>query len=648
MIYNKSVGIAFVTLCCWVALLTCLVACANQGSGPDGGPYDETPPRVLHLSPALGAIDSKAKKVTITFDELVKLENASEKVVVSPPQIEMPEIKTVGRKITVELLDTLRENTTYTIDFSDAIVDNNEGNPMGQFTYYFSTGKNLDTMEVSGHVLMANDLEPVKGILVGLHSDTTDTAFTSKPFDRVAHTDGNGHFSIKGVAPGNYRIYALKDMDGDFKHSRGERLAFIPRTITPGSYPDVRHDTVWIDTVRYDTILAVPYTHYTPDDVVLLAFDEKRTERQLLKTQRDEPEWFRVIFTAPSEDIPTIEGLNFDATDAFLEERSVGNDTITYWLRNLAHFPSIDTLQMAYTYLCYDDSTATNVMRTDTLELIPKNTMARRLKKQAEDLKKWEKALEKRHKRGDFSQETPPVEHLYVEGLNRSRLAPNENLHLRLKEPAVRLDTVAFRLYQIKDSLRIEEPLLLLPHPRKLQEFTIMGEWRPGCRYELEVDSAAIEGISGKVNAPVLEKINIPELDSYGALFLILPDADSTTVVQLMKGKDKVERWQRAVDGRVDFFYLTPAVYYLRAFTDRNANGEWDTGCYADSVQPEPVYYFPVAIEARANWDIEQTWRFHELPLTRQKPQELVKQREDKKKKARSRNEERERERGRR
>lgn len=644
--YNRLSLATFVSALLGFCVMLCLAACANQGSGPDGGPYDETPPRIVAITPALGSIDNMTKKVTISFDELVKLENASEKVIVSPPQIEMPDIKVAGRKITVALHDSLKPNTTYTIDFSDAIADNNEGNPMGQFTYYFSTGKQLDTMEVAGHVLAANDLEPIKGILVGLHSDTTDTAFTTKPFERVARTDGNGRFCIKGVAHGNYRIYALKDMDSDFKYMRGERIAFSDATITTGSYPDVRFDTLWIDTIRYDTIKVVPYTHYTPDDVVLLAFDEVRTERQLLKATRDEPEWFRVYFTAPSTDIPTIQGLNFDATDAFIEERSAGNDTITYWLRDMQRIPAIDTLQMAYTYLAFDDSTQTNVMRTDTLELIPKNTMARRLKKKEEERKKWEKQLEKRHKRGDYSQETPPVEHLSLNGMQRSRFAPNENIHFTLPEPATHFDTAAFHLFQIKDTLRIAEPLLVQRDSVKLLRYTIMGEWRPGCRYELQIDSAAIVGLSGKVNAPIKTNITIPALDTYGALFLILPDADTNTIVQLIKGKDNVVAQQRIVDGRIDFFYITPSTYYLRAFVDKNGNGQWDTGNYAEGRQAEAVYYFPSPFEVRANWDIEQTWRMKEVPLAQQKPRELVKQREEKKRQSVSRNEQRRRERG--
>lgn len=632
-----------------VAIIACLISsCANQGTGPDGGPYDDTPPRIVQLSPALGACNTKTKKVNIAFDELIKLENAAEKVIVSPPQIEMPEIKVNGRRITVELLDTLKHNTTYTIDFSDAISDNNEGNPMGHFTYYFSTGNQLDTMEVSGYVLTADDLEPVKGILVGLHSDTTDTAFMTKPLERVARTDGNGRFSIKGIAHGRYRIYALKDMDGDFKRSAGENLAFSREVITPTSFPDIRYDTLWTDTVRYDTIVPVPYTHFMPDDVVLLAFGEKRTERYLLKTQRDEPEWFRVIFTAPSANVPTIEGLNFDATNAFLEQRSEGNDTITYWLRDLNHFPSVDTLQMVYSYLAFDDSLQTDVMRADTLELIPRHTMARRLKQKKEELEKWEKQREKRHKKGDFSQETPPVEHLSVSGVNMARLDANSNLPIVLKEPLAKLDTAAFHLYLMKDTIRHEAAFLIEPLNNNLLEYRVRSEWRPGQKYELVVDSAALQGLSGKVSKGIEQKISIPTMDNYGALFLLMPGADTTLVVQLLAGANKVKQQQRVGEERADFFFINEGEYYVRAFRDVNGNSKWDTGDYARGIQAEQVYYFPGKFSVRANWDIEQTWRINELPLYRQKPTDLIKQKESKDKKRQDKNAERERQRGRR
>ncbi len=626
---------------CTALLLT---ACANPGSGPDGGPYDETPPRIVSLSPAQGGLSNSNRKVTLTFDELIKIENAQEKIIVSPPQIEQPEIKTSGRRISVQLLDSLKPNTTYTIDFSDAIVDANEGNPLGNFTYFFSTGTQVDTMEVGGHVLTAEDLEPVKGILVGLHADKADSAFTRKPFDRVARTDGNGRFSIKGVAPGSYRIYALKDMDGDFRYARGEMLAFNHDTIVPGSYPDVRHDTLWADTVHIDTIKTVPFTHFTPDNVVLLAFNETNTTRALLKTQR-EPAYFRTFFTAPSRHVPEVRGLNFDASHGrILEERSAGNDTITYWLADTA-LVNQDTLRLAYTYEATDDSTGINGLRTDTLELIPRFSYERRQRLKAQEMAKWEKQLERRHKRGDYSQETPPATPLDVRWNVSAQLAPDRNLHFSLPEPAERLDTAAFHLYLKIDSAHYEpQPFRLTRDTLSLLNYTLRGAWRPGQAYVLNVDSAAVSGLSGLVSRSFDRKFSIATEEDYGSLFLLLPDADSTALVQLLSASGKVSRQVAAPRGRADFFYLQPGDYYVRLIADRNGNGRWDTGEYASGREPEAVYYFPQKFTVRANWDIEQTWRIHELPLDHQKPRELIKQREDAKQQTpHSRNAERER-----
>ncbi len=219
---------------CLLLLALLLSSCARMGR-PDGGWYDETPPYVVGAVPKDGGTQVSARKIRILFNEFIKLENASEKVVVSPPQMEQPDIKALGKRIDVEIKDSLKPNTTYTVDFSDAISDNNEGNPLGNYTYSFSTGERIDTLQVSGYVLQADNLEPVKGILVGLYADLADSAFTTRPMLRVARADSRGHFVIRGVAPGTYRVYALADMDGNYMLSqRAEQLAFSHDTFTPG------------------------------------------------------------------------------------------------------------------------------------------------------------------------------------------------------------------------------------------------------------------------------------------------------------------------------------------------------------------------------------------------------------------------------
>lgn len=631
-----------------VFLFLLATACANPGSGPDGGPYDEELPYVVSTTPASGDSGVKGRRVTLQFNEFIKLENASEKVTVSPPQIEMPDILTSGKRITVTLNDSLRPNTTYTIDFSDAIEDNNEGNPMGNYTFFFSTGRTVDTLEVAGHVLAAEDLEPIKGILVGLHSDTTDSAFRTRPFDRVARTDGSGRFSIKGVAPGRYRIYALNDGDGDFRFTqKSEMIAFGRESISPSFFQDTRYDTLWRDTVHYDTIVARPFTHFTPDDVVLRAFKEVNPVRHLLKTEYPVPEQFTIFFTAPSTHVPEVRGLNFDASK-LLPRISSGNDTLTFWVADTLLVRQ-DTLTLALTYEESNDSTLELSLRTDTLELSPKLTWAKRDKQRQEEWEEWEKNREKALKNDRPFNEEPPTVWIKLTPRIERPLAPDQNPVLVIDEPLARFDTSGVHLRLIVDSTETEAPYLLEPLPGRDFSFRLMGEWRPGQQYVIVVDSAAMTSVFGHRNRRMEQKFNIAKDDEFGSFFVNVQglDGDTTAIVELLDGRGKVVRRCRAPQGRADFFYLKPGDYYLRLLLDRDGDGMWTTGEFETGLPPEEVYYNPVKFNVRARWDIEQDWNFRTLPLTEQKPAELIKQKADPKKTVKNRNAERLRQLGR-
>ena len=379
-----------------------------------------------------------------------------------------------------------------------------------------------------------------------------------------------------------------------------------------------------------------------PDDIVLMAFTEKNKNRQLLKTSR-EPEFFQVFFTAPSSHVPEVKGLNFDAAGKIVEDRSAGNDTITYWLCDSTLIQN-DSLSVAYTYEMTNDSTGLNEMRTDTLSLMPRLKYEHRKKLEDEAYEKWAKKREKRHKRGDFSDEVYPVSPLDIKFDIPGEMAPDRNLYFTLKEPVQRLDTAAFHLYLQVDTLYEEVPFRLERDSVSLLRYTMKGAWRPQQKYVVNIDSAAITGISGKVNKAYDTKCNIAAMETFGALFLIVPDADSTTLVQLLRGDGSICKQQKTEDKRVDFFYLKPGDYYVRALNDRNGNGKWDAGEFVTGLPPEEIYYFPTKFEIRANWDVEQTWKMKALPIMQQKPRELIKQRETDKRVPKNLNAERERE----
>ena len=613
-----------------------LVSCAKMGQ-PDGGWFDETPPKVIGASPADGAVNVNQKKINIYFDEFIKLDNPSEKVVVSPPQLEQPEIKGAGRRIQISLVDSLKANTTYTIDFSDAISDNNEGNPMGNYTYSFSTGAAIDTMEVSGHVLESENLEPIKGILVGLYADHADSAFRTKPMLRVSRTDSRGRFVIKGVASGSYRIYALQDQDGDYKFSqKSEKIAFSHDIIVPSCKPDVRQDTTWVDSLHIKSIDQVDYTHFLPDNIVLRAFTEPLTDRFFLKAERQKANSFTLFFSYGDSILPQIKGLNFDAGNAFLVEASEKKDTITYWLKDTA-LVNQDTLLMDITYRM-TDSTGVLVNKTDSAqEILSKEPYAKRMKNMEKELAAWTKKQEKKKKKGEPYDSVMEVKPLDVQLSVSSQFDPDQNVIFSFPTPLAKVDTAAIHLYAKHDTLWYRAPMEFLPLENR--KYELRGEWRPDIEYSLEVDSAAFEDIYGLASKPIKQGFKVNSLDTYGTLLVNITSLhDLPLIVQLLDAQDKVVKEAKTVNGVAEFYYLKPQKYYMRLIVDRNNNGKWDTGNYASDQQAEEVYYYPEAIECKAKWDLTESWDPLARELSLQKPGAITKQKPDKEKKVKNQN----------
>ena len=635
-------------LCLLALLLT--AACASIGN-PDGGRFDETPPRVVGSSPADGAVNVSKRKVQILFDEYIKLEKASEKVVISPPQIEPANVRADGKRVKVDFYDSLRANTTYTIDFSDAIEDNNEGNPMGQYTFSFSTGDVIDTMQVSGRVLNAADLEPIKGIMVGLYpADSTwnDTLFRTRPFLRVSRTNGEGRFTIKGVKDGAYRVRALEDKDGDFVFSqKNERVAFDTMVYVTGSFPDVRMDTVWRDSLWYDSIRVVPYTHYTPDDVLLLAFLEDGQERHLLKTVYPEPTSFTFYFTAPSDSTPRIKGLNFDER-CLVADASLKNDTVTFWVTDTALIHRQDTLSMILSYM-ETDTLGQLVVTNDTLDLSPKTTYAKIAAERSKQIEAWEKDRERRQKKAKkpLPYEENPYERTWLEaGFKPSgSLAPNQNVRYLAKEPILEVDTTKIHFYVKKDTDWLPAPFLFMPEERSAKSYMLYAEWEPGQKYRFVMDTAAVVSVLEHESKSVRQEFHVRAVEEYGSIFIHVISPDTGVVVQLLSKNDKVEAQQRTdKDGNADFFFMKPGEYYMRCYVDANGNGQWDTGDYASGLQPERVYYFGKPLPLKAQWDLRQDWDIRAVDVARQKPMAITKQKPDKEKKLKNRNAERDRE----
>lgn len=632
-----------------ISIIAVILGCAAVGS-PDGGPYDETPPRFVGSTPSRGALNVNNKKLTLHFDEYIKIQNASEKVVVSPPQLEQPEIKVNGMKIQVTLFDSLRSNTTYSVDFSDGIVDNNEGNPLGDFCFSFSTGADLDTMEFSGYVLNASDLEPIKGILVGIHTDLSDSAFTAKPFEKVSHTDSRGHFTIRGLAPGKYRIYALQDMDQNFMYSqRSEKIAWTDSIIIPKSELWYRDDTIRNTDGQVDSIMLVQYTKYLPNDVVLRAFLAKPNIQYLVKSERKNHETFGLNFALPLDSMPKIKGLNFDEKDAFICQHNAGFDTLNFWMKD-SNIYYMDTLRFSLTYLATDSNGVLNET-IDTLNLITKKTHQRILQDEARKAEEEAKDIEKERKRLERANDTfglkklniPKIKFLQMNLDANQSMDLNSIVKLSFKEPVSFEPGSAIHVQKMVDSIWVDIPFEVEQDSLMILEYSIFAEWRPEETYSITIDSASVFGLYGLHNNKESQELKFKPIEQYSIFTVNVQNPNPNYLVELLDQNGSPIRSGYLEDGRIDFFFLYPGKYYVRLINDRNKNGKWDTGEYYDKTFPEEVFYINNLFELKQNWEhATEPWNVTEAPLFEQKPEAITTQKAETKKQQKSKNAERE------
>lgn len=644
----------------WLACMTLILitACARMGH-PDGGWYDETPPHIVKTSPAERSLGVKAKKIEIKFDEYIKIENASENVVISPPQKNPPIIKGEGKSIIVEIQDTLKPDMTYTVDFSNAISDNNEGNPLGNYTYSFSTGQHIDTMEVSGYVLEAENLEPVKGALVGLYDDMADSTFRHKPMVRVSRTDASGRFVIKGVANKKYRVYALADSDGDYKYSqKSEKTAFTTDTIIPSSFPDTRQDTIWRDSLRIDTITRKGYTHFMPDNIVLTLFEQPKKDRFFVKAERQKAELLTLYYSNRGTEIPQIQGFNFKSKDAFVIDSNTRKDTINYWIKD-STLINQDTLRLQVTHLV-TDTLGKLIQRHDTLEVVSKQPYEKRKKEEAKKQEKIKKLIEKAKKdkknKPDPTLTTLTDENRFFdpEVFPSGKLDPDKNIILTMPKPIAKVRTDAIHLYTKQDSTWYKEPFefeayanedgkeILSDTLEGKRKYRILAEWAAGKEYSLEIDSTAFTDIYGCTSRKIKRGLGVGKNETYSTINIKLQDMPQTPIVaQLLDTSDKPIKQVNVTDQNITMYYVKPGQYYMRIFVDQDQNGIWTSGDIEKGLAPEPVYYYHDPIECKEKWDVRLSWSPKTLALYKQKPDKLIKQKGEKEKKLIRRNLER-------
>lgn len=613
-----------------VMLAALAAGCASMGR-PGGGPRDLDPPRYVTSNPLPGQTGFDGRRIRVYFDENVQVKDAMTKIVVSPVQKTPPSVAAIGRYVQVDLRDTLIPDMTYTIDFADAISDLNEGNVLDGFATDFSTGESIDTLRISGMVFQADNLEPAQGMIVGVYSNLSDTALTTLPFERITKTNQLGRFTIRNLRPGTYRIFALNDLNRDYHWDRTEDVAFYDTLITPTASRVAVSDTL-ADASGADSIVTREVTAFYPNDILLTWFNENYRAQYMVKNERPSRRLINLIFGAESDTLPqmrVVGGGEFDGlpdTDWSVVVSSPTRDTVSYWITDTA-LANIDSLRVSVRYQRTDSNDLLS-WTTDTLRLFLRGNKTRKaeLKKLAEEEERRRKALEK----GDtLPLPAPPV--LGLSLVNSGIVDVFSPLSFRVDQPLTRIDSSAFHL-EIKEDT-VWYPVAGVNHsisfanPLNRMAFDWAVDWTPGASYRFTVDSAAMTGAFGEVNRPMEGEFSVKRLEDYSTIRFNLSGADSTAVVELLSSDNPVRRV--AVDPAtmsVVFEHVNPGTYYARLFLDRDGDGRYTGGSISNGLrQPEEVYYYPRKIKLKKNWNFEQSWNIYELPLDRQKPAEILK-----------------------
>ena len=624
------------------------VACANIGS-PEGGPRDYTPPVMLRSTPLPGAVNFNGKKVELHFDEIVNIKDQTTRVIVSPAPKEQPIIRAQGKKITVEFQDDLEPNTTYVIDFTDAIEDNNEGNVIDGFSFAFSTGDRLDSLQVSGMVLRASDLEPMKNVLVGLHSNLSDTAFSTLPFDRVSRTNSRGEFTLRNVPAGEYHIFALRDVDNDYKMVRTEDIAFLDKVIVPSASDFTSQDTIFTFDHRVDSIITAVHTEFKPNDLLLSLFNEEFHSLYFKKSERQGDNKLLAMFSTTLPEMPTTRVLEpkIYNDDWYRLETREAQDSLVYWLTDSTMIKA-DTIRLEMTHLHTADNdsltlktdTLTFAKRRNTSEIKEREKAAKEREKHEKELAKLEEKLAKQVQEGkdvtdlldeieDLRETLRVKPELLTIETNKSTTEITDSLFIKSSSPIGNIDPggVHLEIMNPTDSTWqvVEVPTMVPSNQWDIYRYVAPMTLKQGSDYRLTIDSLAVTSIYGVACDTVRSTFKVKGEEEYANLHVNCLGFEGKAFAHLLDKQGRVVRTVDVLGKFADFYDVLPETYYIMMVLDANGNGRWDTGNYSQHLQPEDVFYYHNPVKLKKFSDITLTWNIYDTPADKQKPEAIRK-----------------------
>ena len=540
------------------------VACANIVA-PTGGAKDIQAPKVLKCVPQNYSTNFKETKIRIFFDEFIKLNNINNQSIISPTLDKLPDFNLKGKSIIISFNEKLKDNTTYTIYFGDAIADITENNILSNFQYVLSTGNSLDSLTVKGKITDAFTTKPEEDVIVMLYKNIYDSVpYKERPL-YITKPNKSGDFVFSNLKNGIYKMFALKDENNNYIYDMpNEIIAFKDSVISPEI----------IDTVRKDSSKNTIYN--------LFLFKETDTIQKLIKTNIYHERKLTFIFKHPTVNVK-ITPLNCKFENKWnIKDLNPGKDTLIYWLTNVDNDSLILEIR-------------DNNIILDTVEFALKHKTKSKLSGKRADIS--DKFLYKininKNKVFDFYK---PV------FLNISRpvkeYALSKIVCLRQTETE---DTI------IKDTIRPQISFA----DSILKKTEINYKWKESQSYHIFIPPSTFKDIYNYTNDTINIYFKTQSLKYYGTIKLNIniPETKNVYIIQLLNEKEKILKQDIIKqDETIIYEYLKPATYKLKIIQDSNNNGKWDTGNYLKNVRPEQVKYYDSIIKTRSNWDMDIDW----------------------------------------
>ena len=573
--------------------------CANAVA-PTGGPKDDIPPKVVEAVPENQSINFIGKKIEITFDEYITLENASQNVMISPPLSEKPDIKLKNKTVVIKFKEDLASNTTYTINFGVAIKDLHEGNQFKDYVYSFSTGDHIDTLGIAGKVLNASDKKPVDGVYVSLyaadHDNLDSLPMTTIP-DYITKTDKEGKFSLNGLADKKYLVFALKDANANLYFDLpNEEVAFLDTLVqasclkkpTPPVSDSMKMDSLSMqmdslanlvdtlvnamDSVVFETKTTTMYNQNTLD-LTLYMFTETDSTQVLLEKKLVEEGLLRFVFRHPAKEAVVMTPETLPDTFNLITLHSPDYDTISWYFT-----PNVkDSLWVQVKY--------------DTV---------------INDSSRY--SLKFKEPGGSRRRKAEPKKLSVSNNLiNKTGLMPGQDLILKFSEPIVNYqmrDSAVFK----QDSIVYYDRLAFEPADEQGMTYRLTTPFSADSSYSFEIPDSVFFGIRGRTHDAIKIDFHVLKDNEYGNIYItvIPPEGMKQVVVQLTNESGKVLKEEIVTQKQeVMFEYLMPAKYKLRALLDADGNSKWSTGNYHYHTMPETILDYKDALDLKAGWDID-------------------------------------------